>query len=204
MKKRIVSLVLALLMIGTMVANAQSPFADVNESDAYYTNVCFAEYKGILNGIDGLFKPYKNLTVAEAIKISACINACDFERSVTPYENSAHWADAYYDYAVKNGIIKEDDFTRADFDKYVTRDRFFYMLANSMSEDDYPAFNDIKDAPEDPSYLTKLFCAGIVIGDGESFNRDGNLNRAEAATLISRMLAHSKRQIAGPIEELDY
>ena len=197
MKKKIVSIVLSLLLLGNLTAFADVNYTDVKESDYFYVEVLFATGKGIINGIgNNEFNPQGILTVAQAIKISACINANCYEKDIEPYDNSSHWADAYYDYAVENGIIKETDFNKTDFDKPITRDRLFYIFANTLPESEYIAINETELAPEKDmaDYIEKLFCAGIVVGNENGFELEKNITRADCTILISRMCAYSRRQ----------
>ena len=198
MKKKIVSLLLALALLGSLPVYADTEFTDVQESDWFYMSVSFAYSKGIINGVgNGEFKPYDTLTVAEAIKLSACIHANYHSVEITPDADSSHWADGYYNYAVENGIIKDEDFSKADFDIPIIRDKVFYLFANALPESEYPEINDIDVAPEKPStdYLTKLFCAGIVIGNEQGFESEKNITRAECAEMILRLTAHTRRRL---------
>ena len=198
MKKKIVSLFLALALLGSLHVYADTEFTDVQESDWFYMSVSFAYSKGIINGVgNGQFKPYDTLTVAEAIKLSACIHANYHNVDITPDADATHWADVYYDYAVENGIIKETDFAKADFDIPIIRDRVFYLFANTLPESEYPEINDIEVAPEQPTtdYLKKLFCAGIVVGNEQSFESEKNITRADSVEMVLRMTAHSRRRL---------
>ena len=194
--KKIVSIVLSLLLLGNMTVFADTTFTDVKESDYFYTNVLFATEEGIINGIgNGEFNPQGILTVAQAIKISACINANFYEKDM-PYDGGTHWVDSYYYYAVENGIIKETDFAKADFDKPITRDRLFYIFANTLPDSEYIEINETELAPKKDmaDYVEKLFCAGIVVGNENGFELENNITRADTTILISRMCAYSRRQ----------
>lgn len=194
--KKIVSIVLLLLMSMSMTAFANETYVDVKESDYFYTNVEFATEKGIINGIgNNQFNPQGILTVAQAIKISACINANFYEKDMS-YDGGTHWADSYYNYALGNGIIKETDFNKADFDKPITKDRLFYIFANSLPESEYIQINEKDLAPEKDmaDYVEKLFCAGIITGNENGFELEKNITRADTTILISRMCAYSRRQ----------
>ena len=197
MKKKIVSIVLSLLLLGNITAFANETYTDVKESDYFFTNVEFATEKGIINGIgNNQFNPQGILTVAQAIKISACINANFYEKEIMPYDSSAHWAESFYAYALENGIIKETDFAKSDFDNAITRDKLFYIFANTLPDSEYIAINEKELAPEKDmsNYIEKLFCAGIVVGNENGFELEKNITRADTTILISRMCAYSRRQ----------
>lgn len=199
--RKLISLFLSILMILSIVPitvfAADTTYIDVKESDYFYTNVEFATGKGIINGIgNNQFDPQGILTVAQAVKLSACIHANFHEKDIKPYDNSNHWADSYYDYAVENGIIKETDFAKADFDNAITRDRLFYIFANTLPESEYIVINEKEKASEKTmaDYVEKLFCAGIVVGNENGFELEENITRADTSILISRMCAYSRRQ----------
>lgn len=198
MKKRIVSIVLLLLLLTNLTTVAAVNYTDVQESDYFYTEVLFTTSKGIIEGIgNNQFNPQGTLTVAQAIKISACIHANFYEKKIEPYNKASHWADAYYDYAIENGIIKEADFARADFDALITRDRLFYIFANALPDSEYIAINEKELAPEKamPDYVEKLFCAGIIRGAENGFALESNITRADTVVLVTRLCAYSRRQI---------
>jgi len=190
--------ILSLLLLGNITAFADVNYTDVKESDYFYVEVLFTTGNGIINGIgNNRFNPQGTLTVAEAIKISACINANFYEKEINPYDNSIHWADCYYDYALENGIIKETDFIKADFDKAITRDRLYYIFANTLPDSEYIAINEKELAPEKSmtDYTEKLFCAGILTGTEHGFESNNNITRADTVVMVSRMTAYSRRRI---------
>ena len=198
MKKRFISIILSVLLLGNMAVFANTNYTDINESDHFWDEVMFATEKGVINGTDNnQFKPKDTLTIAEAIKISACINANFYEKEITPYDNSTHWVDAYYDYAIQNGIIKEGDFAKVDFDTPITKDRLFFIFANTLPDSEYIVLNDPESSPQTPmaAYVEKLFCAGIITGNENGLELENHIVREECVILISRMMAYSRRQI---------
>ena len=205
MKKKVINFIVVLTLLANITVYAEMSFTDVNKNDWYYDSVMYASEKGIINGIgNNQFNPQGILTVAEAIKLSASIHAnYNNYEDLKPSTASTHWAEPYYDYAVTNGIIKETDFSKADFDNAITRNRMFYIFANTLPDKEYPEINEVQNAPEQPSneYTRKLFCAGIVIGNEKGFEEDKNITRAETAEIVLRMTAHSKRRLVFGAEE---
>ncbi len=198
MKKGIMAFVVAMALMASITAYADTTFTDVKESDYFYVEVLFTTGNGIINGMgNNQFNPQGTLTVAQAIKISACINARFYEKDIRPYDNSNHWADSYYDYAVEAGIIKETDFLKSDFDHAITRDRLFYIFANTLPDSEYIAINEKDLAPEKSmaDYIEKLFCAGIIVGNENGFELENTITRADTVILVTRMTAYSRRQI---------
>ncbi len=197
MKKRIIAFILALGLLGILPVNAEFDFTDVNESDYFYISVMVASGT-IIHGIgNNQFNPYGKLTVSEGIKLAACIHAKYNNAELKLNPDAYHWVDTYYNYAVENKIIKENDFQSADFDKAITRDKLFYIFANTFPDSEYPEINEIEFAPEKPEtdYLKKLFCAGIVIGTDKGFEPDSYILRADAAEMVLRMTAYTRRRI---------
>lgn len=198
MKKKLISIISALLLSGNFTVYADTTFTDVKESDWFFVNVEVAAERGFIHGIgNNLFDPYGNLTVAQAIKLSACIHANYYEKDIKSYDISNHWADVYYDYAVENGIINETDFVKTDFDEPVTRDRLFYIFANTLPDSEYIQINESEFAPEKAvaEYVEKLFCAGIVIGNENGFELEKNITRADSSIVVSRLTTYSRRQM---------
>lgn len=198
MKKRIVGIFLALLISGNLTAFADTTYTDVKESDYFYISVEVATERGFIHGIgNNQFDPQGILTVAQAVKLSACIHANFHEKDIKPYDNSNHWADSYYDYAVENGIIKETDFLKTELDNAITRDRLFYIFANTLPDSEYIEINEIGFAPEKPTadYIKKLFCAGIIIGNENGFELENTITRADSSLVVSRLTTYSRRRI---------
>lgn len=200
MKKLVVSIVLILLIMVnlTAFADATSTFTDVKESDYFFVEVEVASGRGYINGIgNNLFDPYSNLTTAQAVKLSACIHAIFYENDVMPYDNTSHWADAYYDYVIENGIIKESDFSKDDFDKPITKDRLFYIFANTLPDSEYIPINEAEyiSGNSVADYITKLFCAGIITVNENGFELENTIIRADASIVLSRLTTYSRRQI---------
>ena len=96
----------------------------------------------------------------------------------------------------KNQVKLELTIAKADFDNAITRDKLFYIFANTLPDSEYIAINETELAPEKDmsNYIEKLFCAGIVVGNENGFELEKNITRADTTILISRMCAYSRRQ----------
>ena len=90
MKKRLLSLLLsAALLCGALptafagyenftpkTTYTDGRFSDVSSSDWFYENVRASYEYDLINGYnDGKFHPNENLTIAQAIKLAACLNS---------------------------------------------------------------------------------------------------------------------------------
>ncbi len=207
--KKILSLFLSVVMLVFAIPlsvfgasepddSAETTFIDVNVSDWFYISVEVAAERGFIHGMGNkCFNPQGMLTLAQTIKLSACIHANFYDKEIKPYDNSNHWADSYYDYVVENEIIKETDFSKSDFDKPITRDSLFYIFANTLPDSEYIEINETELAPERvmSDYVEKLFCAGIVIGNENGFELEKNITRAESSIVVSRLTTYSRRQM---------
>jgi len=77
------------------------PFADVAESAWYYSDVFSANKLGLIDGKNSsLFCPDDSMTVAEAIKLAACLNQLYSDGEVTLENGTAAWYDTYVAYAL--------------------------------------------------------------------------------------------------------
>ena len=155
-KKRLLSLITAAaLMVGMLPAafagyeNFTSKttypagqFTDVPSTEWYAQNVQAAyEYK-LVDGVNATqFKPNSNLTIAQAIKLAACLHST-YVSGTTDFETARPWYQPYVTYALENGIINT---TYADYDQPATRAQFASIFANALPEDALTAINNIAD-----------------------------------------------------------
>ncbi|MCL1919334.1 MAG: S-layer homology domain-containing protein, partial [Peptococcaceae bacterium] len=83
------------------------PFDDVPASAWYYHDVETAYNSGLINGRSATkFKPDDNMTVAEAVKLAACMHQLYHDGAVTLKNGTPNWYDTYMAYAFSNGIIE--------------------------------------------------------------------------------------------------
>ncbi|MGE4284158.1 MAG: S-layer homology domain-containing protein [Clostridia bacterium] len=171
-------------------------FSDIKESSWFKETISFLVGMGAINGYDdGTFKPDATITRAEFTKIFMV--SLGFEPTTT---STQHWAKPYIDEATKKGYIVNGEFD--NIDKNITRGEIARMVVRSMNES-YPDniskyAQQITDYSSIPSpfkeYALKAYVKGIVTGypDG-SFGADKTATRAEASTMVVRMLDESKR-----------
>ena len=123
MKKRIFSLVLALMMLMNIVAlmptTKAATFSDV--PDTHWAKSYIEQMQGsnIINGYeDGTFKPEKEVKVGEFIKMATlCV------WNVQPDDNlpfGDHWVTPYAKVA-NHFLIVADIYTYDDYERYITR-----------------------------------------------------------------------------------
>ena len=190
---------------GNAAGKDEFPFKDVNRSDWFYDEVRDAWKNGLIDGVTATeFQPYKNLTVAEAIKLAAVLHQKDNEGKVTLTNGTKNWYDTYVDYAVKNGVIdaKYQKYTRAQMDAAVTRAEFVAIFYGAM--DNYTAKNtvadnaipDVKTGDYAAKEIYTFYRAGICIGNDKlgTFLPKNVIKRCEVATILTRMYDTTARE----------
>ena len=220
MKKKIISTALVLVMTISVfsVAAAASPsmsnfikartynngqFSDVTESAWYGTGqqgvIATAFEYGLMNGNSATtFNPAGNISVAESLAVAARVHSI-YNGGNGDFTQGSPWYQVYVDYARANGINISDDFT--NYTRAATRAEMAYIFARSIPTAQFTSQNTVSslpdvsaDTPHSESILT-LYRAGVLTGsdaDG-TFNPGNNINRAEAAAIISRIILPDTR-----------
>jgi len=179
-------------------------FSDVNEDQWYGFNkqkaIANAVIYGLMKGNSTTtFNPTGNMSVAEALTVAARVHSI----YMTGEENFVQgplWYQVYVEYAIENEIITGTAFT--SYTRSVTRAEMAYIFANSMPMSEFAPQNTVNSLP-DVSSATKyndeiflLYAAGILTGSDTlgTFNPTSNINRAEAAAIISRVILPDIRE----------
>lgn len=176
-------------------------FKDIKPDSWFVETVSRLVGKGGIDGYpDGTFKPNKTITRAEFTKILV---------STLGHENlsktGSHWASGYISKAEEIGLIDKGEFKKID--KAISRNEMAKMCANALDYrgEDHIADRDkyryqIKDFNKIPDkfrdYVLKSYAKGIINGytDG-TFGGDRGLTRAEASTVIIRVIDKNKRAV---------
>lgn len=183
-----------------------NPFTDVSSSDWFYDEVLYAYGLGLVNGMTATtYAPDSHLTIAQAIKLAACMHQYYNDGSVTLVNGTVNWYDTYVDYAAGQGIISlstyagryNDNATRADYVEI-----FYYALPAS----EYTVIHGIPDGliPDvaiTASYGFEVYAfyrAGILQGNDSvgTFAPDSSIKRSEVAAIIARMMDPANRLTA--------
>lgn len=217
MKKRVISLTLAVIMLlcvfpvtaaaaGSLTnftrKNTYTPgqFTDVqNQWFAPYVQASY-EY-GLVNGSSATtFSPDKNLTVAEAIKIAACMHSI-YNSGSASFPAGSPWYQPYVDYALNNGIITA---AYPSYTEPATRADFAVIFANALPGEALAPINTIDDntIPDvlmSYSYgpaVYMLYRAGILTGSDSAgtFYPNSYITRDAVAAIASRMVNATYRQ----------
>ena len=215
MKKRICSLLLtAALILGLLPSafagyenfTAQTTytpgqFTDVADDAWYADNVRVAYEYGLINGQSATrFAPDSSLTVAEAVKLAACLHSI-YNTGSADFASSSPWYRTYADYALQNGILTAE---RSDYTQPASRAVFASVLAAALPAEALGAINTIADGaiPDvsssasyaDAVYL--LYRAGVLTGSDSTgrFMPSSTIKRSEVAAIVTRMADPSLRR----------
>ena len=177
-------------------------FSDVAEDD-WYAAVVKAGYElGLITGMsDVAFDPKGQLTIAQTVTMAARLHSIYFNGEEDIPASDGPWYQAYMDYAYKNGIINSAYYF-CDVNEAANRAQFAEIFADALPAEALAPINDIADGdvPDvgaDSSYADAvylLYRAGILQGrDSGYFYATSNINRAEAAAMLSRMAESDNR-----------
>ncbi len=199
--KRILSVVIVLALMlgmcaGVFAAAPQDAFRDVAEDAWYFADVYSARELGLMEGIgDGLFDPSRPLILCEAVTLAARARSLYMEDGET-FERHDEWYRVYADYALDNGILKEEP---EDWTAPATRDLCAALFSAAMPEGALEEINTvddgaIPDVDSSDAAVYRLYRAGIMVGDGEHcFHPADPILRCEIAAVVNRLLKSENR-----------
>ncbi len=178
-------------------------FSDVPEGSWYYEYVYSAVAAGLIDGVtETTFAPESGFTVAQAVKIAACLHQYYHTGKVT-LTNGAVWYQPYIEYAVANGVADAEYASMSDseLNEPIDRRDFAVLFYNAMPAYEYTVINAVESIPDvamgDPGAgeIYALYRAGILDGKGYdgSYEPDSGIRRNEAAAILARMLDESLR-----------
>ena len=211
LKTNVLSIILAFTLAltgavycGTGFANAEAggaTFTDLPTSHWAYSSVQKMQAKGIVKGYpDGSFGPSKTVTYGEFIKMA--VVAVKGTDDITNAKDATHWASGYYKYAIENGIFHSGQIAEKQLGSTIPRDDMALICANAanLSEvnmkevaDKIP---DVDNTTRNEYQIAQAYAEGLITGyeDG-SFHPQGTLTRAEASTVILRIIDESARKV---------
>ena len=161
---------------------------------------------GIAGYPDGTFGPNKTITKAEfvTIAVKSPLNG-QISGSVGP-----HWASGAFQSARDNNVLLLNDFPESEWNKPITRYEMAYVMIrvteNIMKEQSVSTadvakimsdYQEVSKQQKYKYYVEQAFMKGLVGGKTTDGLYDGKANgtRAEAATMIVRMLEKSERGV---------
>ena len=194
--KKTISIFLKMILvlsIPTTIYAKGKEFIDVPSTHWAYPYISLMSEKGIIDGVSGNeFEPNSNLSYGEAIKLASEIHANYFGNTIEDLQNENYWAEKYVRYALDNQIITE---TQEQYvNEPIPRSEMFKIFRKSLPESEFLKINhkphNYSDATADSNFL---YDAGIVIGNGQGFMPSSRITRAEAATIVSKIVDKSLR-----------
>lgn len=183
-------------------------FSDVSAAQWFNTCVAVAVKKGLIQGdAKGRFKPYGNVTIAEAVTMACRVHSRYYNDGETFVKTDASWKwyQPYMDYAYINNIIEKDLYTISDPTAPATRAQFVQILYSALPDAALPKVNtvnsgDIPDVSITASYAAAVYVfyrAGILTGDDDgkrSFKPTSAIQRSEAAAILARIADSTTRK----------
>ncbi len=215
MKKRTLSLLIAVIMMLSMSFSAMAAtFTDVEENFWAKTEIEALSEIGVISGYpEGTFKPNANITKEEAVALfakalgyneeaNAEIVSFAAEKNASLLESYSSYALGQAAYLLYKGVLAESDvvgfMATANKSQPLKRYEAAVMIAKALGADVWlntnPDFDlSYEDAAEIPqeakAYVYYAGEKGIMKGmDEKSFAPDGNVTRAQVATMIYRIL----------------
>ena len=202
MKKRFLCMLIALAIVTTFfnygsVLAREYDFNDVPDSHWAYNTIMRLSNDNIIDGFeDNTFVPEGEVTREQFIKLLTCATQeIDDESSVIDISDiDGLWSYTYISNAQKQSIINESDYPDGLFcpqelmNRAVAAKWIYNSLRISISDDTTLHFNDITD-DSTQKFVSVLSSVGIISGyeDG-GFHPDSTLTRAEAATIIEKIM----------------
>jgi hypothetical protein len=161
---------------------------------------------GIAGYPDGTFRPNNTITRAEfvTIAVKSPLNG-QIEGQV-----GSHWASGAFQTARDNNVLLLNDFPESEWNKPITRYEMAYVMIrvteNIMKEQSVSTtdvakimsdYQEVSKQQKYKYYVEQAFMKGLVGGKTTDGLYDGKANgtRAEAATMIVRMLEKTKRGV---------
>ena len=212
MKKRILATFLSAVTLISCSSALAADYSDVNQSAWYASYVNKISELNAFSGYeDGTFRPDNQITQEEFIKTVVCLICGELNESNAPTVKNtwnskwSSWAIPYLDKAFELGLITEQDTmfklagipcNRGEMAKVITR-AVEYLKEDSVADTStyitkLKDYNRIKE--EYKPYVLQAYAKGILSGyDDGTFRDDGLLTRAEASSVLVRLIDKSER-----------
>jgi len=166
-------------IVSTQAAHDGATFKDVPADHWAASAIQTAVKKGYVSGYpDGTFKPERNVTRAEFMKM--LVSALDIPHS----QGGSPWYQPYVAALTEKGIHRESDFS-SNFNKPLTRFEMVKLAVRAV-DSDYQS----GEVDEDPNYMVYQAAEkGILHGvSAGKLDLEGTTTRAQAVAIIERIL----------------
>ena len=178
-------------------------FSDLSNNHWAYKAIKELKDKNIVSGdTAGTFRPDANLTREELVKMTVLSTNVSIDGATSDFSDVpvSHWSYCYVSAGFNNGIINGRGDGTFGLGDYVTRQDAAVIIYNSLIKQGFTfdakssQFADFNDVAEYAQNAVASLCGiGLINGKGNNmFMPLDCLTRAEAATMIWRMLAAQK------------
>lgn len=199
-----------IIMAGTATAAATATaygieYADVKSNHWAYQAVYAMSDKGIIKGYpNGSFQPNKTVTYGEFIKMALIAGTGEDVGNAA----EGNWAMNYYNKALELKYFTVNDINKVRMSSKITRGDMALIISSILGDIKVENYDTIQKSITDITYqteheydITKAYATGILTGYSDrTFKPEKTLTRAEASTVIYRLVDESKRVLSGEIE----
>ncbi len=179
-------------------------YKDVVQTHWAYDNISKLSETGLIKGYpDGSFRPSKEVTYGEFIKMVVLSSGKKDPAKTFNSKEITHWATAYYEEGLNNNYYSQGRIGANKLSRPIPRGDMALILSQMLGERNIEDHGEILDKIKDIDYrnpdeyhVVKIYDAGILTGypDG-TFRPGGTLSRAEAAAVITRFMDTKRKQL---------
>lgn len=191
MKKRILSLLLALVMVlsvmtAAVMAKGVQTFADVKESDWFYDAVCYVTDNGLMNGTGSGFAPQQTTSRAMLWAVLSRVDGQNAKRNANDWYAAAQlWA---IQHDISDGTAPEAPITREQLAAMLYRYAQRKGLVRAAAYADLSGFADAASVSAYADEALQWAVAnGILTGMDGKLCPQGNATRAQVAQILYRL-----------------
>ncbi|MDR1247443.1 MAG: S-layer homology domain-containing protein [Clostridiales Family XIII bacterium] len=210
MRKILIAIAVAASVTAVSAAVFAAAFPDLPASHWAYDAVMSMAEENIVNGYPtGDFKPSDTVTYGEFIKMAHI--ARGGEELVSDGAAGSDWALPYHEAAVRDGLYSEHDITRHVLSLPIPREYMALVLSRVLGNAEIADYEKVQEKLSDITAdtpreydITKVTAYGLITGyPDRTFKPAETLTRAEAATVIYRLINPNERQLPDlrPAEE---
>lgn len=191
--------------------NELKSFSDVPKSHWAHDAIMDMVSKGLFSGTTtpvngvGTFAPEATMTRAQFVTVVTRYLYADELATMGKQEGTAWYANNY-EVALDHGLLKEHEFENGNLNKAMTRQEMALVLSRAcdelgekkialISDERIPDYNTIGTYYR--SAVKTAYSKGMICGidAAGTFNPKGTLNRAQAATVLYRLVEPSTRSV---------
>ena len=185
-------------------------YEDISEGQWFYNGVMEMTRMGLFNGKgkNTIFAPADPMTVAEFLKV---IVVALYQEEVNDLPAGQYWFSKYYDVALNHNLISETEYqnTVESLGKAVTRQEMALLIVRAAQAKGETIPTDLVYPEQIPDiddigspYLKSAriaYTMGFITGkDGGKFDPSGSMTRAEASTVLYRLVDATQRKATTP------